>query len=324
LDNTAPTQKRFTRFAWGVLVYNLVVILWGALVRATGSGAGCGAHWPLCNGEALPGLTEAHRIIEFLHRASVFVGIVLVAAIWWQSKRLFEKGHPARRGAFWSGIFTFSESMIGAALVLFKLVAHDDSAYRAVATSAHLINTFFLVATLTLTAWWSAGYPGFTWRGQKAVAALIGIALLVTLIVGASGAVTALGDTLFPAASRGELGAHVSATAHFLKRLRVVHPYMAVSAAVYCVIAGWLIAAMRPSPQAKNFAYLISLLFVAQIGAGFLNLLLLAPLGMQLVHLLLADAVWICLVLLAASALAEGAPRVSLAFGKRASVEGVQ
>ena len=44
-------MRRFAKYAWGVLAYNLVVILWGAFVRATGSGAGCGSHWPLCNGE---------------------------------------------------------------------------------------------------------------------------------------------------------------------------------------------------------------------------------------------------------------------------------
>ncbi len=48
------SQAWFSRYAWGVLLWNVLVALWGAYVRATGSGAGCGSHWPTCNGEILP------------------------------------------------------------------------------------------------------------------------------------------------------------------------------------------------------------------------------------------------------------------------------
>ena len=47
-------SRSFARFAGAVLGYNLLVIVWGAYVRASGSGAGCGNHWPLCNGVVVP------------------------------------------------------------------------------------------------------------------------------------------------------------------------------------------------------------------------------------------------------------------------------
>ncbi|MEZ4640810.1 MAG: COX15/CtaA family protein [Caldilineaceae bacterium] len=49
------------KYSWGVLFYNLLVIMWGAYVRATGSGAGCGRHWPVCNGEVIPAPNRLKR-----------------------------------------------------------------------------------------------------------------------------------------------------------------------------------------------------------------------------------------------------------------------
>src|SRR5215467_12703113 len=77
---------RVSAFAWGVLAYNVAVIAWGAFVRASGSGAGCGRHWPLCNGEVVPRPTSVATVIEATHRATsglALVGVVglLVATI---------------------------------------------------------------------------------------------------------------------------------------------------------------------------------------------------------------------------------------------------
>jgi heme A synthase len=305
---TSSRQRSFARFAWAVLAYNLVVILWGALVRATGSGAGCGSNWPLCDGKAIPGLQSVHQVIEFTHRASVGVGIVLVVWLVVAARRLYPQGHAVRLGALLSLLFTLSEALVGAGLVLFKLVADNESVYRAVAGAVHLMNTFILVAALTLTGWWSTGRPALRLKGQGAVGFLVGAALILTLFVGASGAVTALGDTLYPARHAGEIGASVSATAHFLIRLRVIHPFLAIVVGLFCAIAAAAVAARRPSVEAKSWAFWVGVLFIAQIGMGFLNLYLLAPIASQLAHLLMADAVWMCLVLLGASALADGAP----------------
>src|ERR1019366_3079756 len=95
----------FARFAWGVLAYNVAVILWGALVRATGSGAGCGGHWPLCNGDVLPDVSKIGTVIELTHRIMSGVALLLVAAMFLWAWKTFVPGHPARRWATWSLVF---------------------------------------------------------------------------------------------------------------------------------------------------------------------------------------------------------------------------
>src|SRR5450755_2070071 len=69
------------RFAWFLVAYNVAVIVWGAYVRATGSGAGCGSHWPLCNGEFLPTTPQTQTVIEFTHRVTSGVSLVLAAIL---------------------------------------------------------------------------------------------------------------------------------------------------------------------------------------------------------------------------------------------------
>ncbi|HEX2092197.1 MAG TPA: COX15/CtaA family protein, partial [Longimicrobiaceae bacterium] len=171
---------------------------------------------------------------------------------------------------------------------------------------AHLVNTFFLLAAITLTGWWASGGREVRVRGSGAVGGLLGAGVLGVVAVGATGAVAALGDTLFPAASLAEgFRQDFSPTAHFLLRLRVLHPVLAVGVGAYLLVAGRIVARLRPSAATRRLATLLAALFAAQLGAGVLNVVLLVPIWMQLVHLLMADLVWISLVLLSASALAE-------------------
>jgi heme A synthase len=197
-------HTRLARFAWGVLAYNIAVILWGAYVRASGSGAGCGSHWPFCNGEVLPRSPGVATMIEFSHRATSGLALLAVVALLVWTLRATRAGHPARGGAWTSLFFILTEAALGAGLVLFRLVADNATMARALFMAAHLMNTFILVACLTLTAYWlSGGAPvkvrGAGWRGG---AVALGLAALI--LTGISGAVAALGDTLFPAGSLAE------------------------------------------------------------------------------------------------------------------------
>ena len=149
--------KRFAKYAWFVLIFNLGVILWGAYVRATGSGAGCGSHWPLCNGEVIPRSDQIETLVEFTHRLSSGVAFLLVAGMLVWAWRIYPKGHRVRRGAIFSMFFMITEALVGAGLVLFELVAEDTSTARALSISVHLVNTFVLLACITLTAWWATG-----------------------------------------------------------------------------------------------------------------------------------------------------------------------
>jgi heme A synthase len=142
----------FVRFAWVTLLFTVAVVLWGAYVRATGSGAGCGAHWPLCNGEVVPRAPRLETVIELTHRLTSGLALALVLGLGAWAWRLFPTAHRVRRAAFASGLLILSEALIGAGLVLFGLVADDRSEVRAVVLGLHLTNTFLLLAALVLTA----------------------------------------------------------------------------------------------------------------------------------------------------------------------------
>jgi heme A synthase len=293
---------RLARFAWAVLIYNVGVIAWGAYVRATGSGAGGGAHWPLCNGEVTLRAPAVETLIEFSHRATSGLALLLVVVLFFWARRVSAPGHPVRVGATASLAFMLSEAALGAGLVLFQLVAHDASAARAFAVGAHLLNTFLLLAALTLTVFWASGGSRLDWSGdRKGLPSLIaGAAALLTVSV--AGAITALGDTLFPSGSLIEgFNADLSATSHFLIRLRTIHPVLAVVVAVYVMTSVWQFAGA--GARGRSLARMVTLLLTIQLAAGVVNVALLAPVWLQLVHLLLADGIWIAYVFLAADAL---------------------
>ena len=287
--------RNFTRFAWGVLGWNIAVVLWGAYVRASGSGAGCGNHWPLCNGEVVPQAPQVQTIIEYTHRAMSGIAFLAVAALLVWSIRSFPRGHRARKYAIASFVFLIAEALLGAGLVLFDYVGANSSAGRALYLSLHLTNTLFLLAALALTAWFSRDAEPV--RGR--VSPLVAAALPVAILVGVSGGIAALGDTLFPAASLAEgIRQDLSATSHFLLRLRVFHPALAILGGVFFgLIAVWVLRTKQRA-EAQRMALMVLGLTILQLGAGAINLVLLAPVWMQIVHLLMADLVWISLVLL--------------------------
>lgn len=293
-------MTRFAKYAWGVLGFNLLVILWGAYVRATGSGAGCGSHWPLCNGEVIPIAPQAATLIEFAHRLSSGLAFLLVLGLTvWAFARL-PQGHPARLGAGLSMLFIITEALVGAGLVLFEWVAHDQSTGRVISMAVHLINTFLLLAALTATAWWASGGDPIHFKGHGVGKLIFGLAFSFLIVLGVSGAVTALGDTLFPSATLQEgLAQDFSPTAHFLVRLRAWHPVIAVLVGLYTAFIAGLLAMFRVNPVIRKLCAALFGLFMAQLIAGLVNLLLLAPVGMQIIHLLLADLVWIVLTMLA-------------------------
>ncbi len=297
---------RFAKYAWAVLLYNVLVILWGAYVRASGSGAGCGNHWPLCNGEVVPHSPQVETMIEFAHRASSGLALLLVVGLAVWAFRLYTREHPVRLGANLSLLFMMTEALVGAGLVLFKLVADDTSTARAWVIALHLVNTFLLLAALTLTAWLASGGRPVRLKGYDGATLALAVAFLAMLALSASGAVTALGDTLFPAISLAEgLQQKFSPTAHFLVRLRLYHPLIAIAVGAYTVVIIGIVNARRSELTTRRIGRTFTVLYFVQLGAGALNVVLLAPIWLQLGHLFLADLLWIVLVLFAASAFAQ-------------------
>jgi heme A synthase len=295
----------FAKYAWFVLGYNILVILWGAVVRATGSGAGCGSHWPSCNGEVIPPAPQVETLIEFAHRLTSGLAFLLVLGLLIWALRFYPKGHRVRKASGAAMLFIISESLVGAGLVLFEWVAGNISTGRVIVMAIHLLNTHLLLAAIVLTAWWASGGNPLRWREQptklkwRFIIGIIGVLVLST-----AGAVTALGDTLFPSATLAEgIQQDLSPASHFIIRLRVWHPVIAALVGLYLIQFAFSLASNRRSTWNTRFAIALGSLFAAQLVAGMVNLILLAPVWMQIVHLLLADLVWIVLILLAAETL---------------------
>jgi cytochrome c oxidase assembly protein subunit 15 len=290
------------RFAWAVLAYFIAVIVWGALVRATGSGAGCGEHWPLCKGTVIQHSPRMDTIIEFTHRVtsgiSFFSAIGLLA--WTLAKTV--RGHLARAASLAAVVFTLIEAILGGLLVKLGLTAQSQSPLRAPYLALHLTNTLLLLAALTLAAHFLSRTRGYA-RNTVCLIAPAGAsaALTTVLFVGVTGSLAALGDTLFPASSiAAALAQDFSSTSAWLLRWRWTHPAVAIFASV--VVIWLLVRAPRTSLYSNNrrLSVLVMILLAVQVLMGVLDVVLLAPVWLQVIHLLGADVLWAALVVLTA------------------------
>lgn len=296
---TAFPSPGFTRYAWWVLAVNLGVILWGALVRATGSGAGCGGNWPLCNGQVFPPSSTMETLIEYTHRVTSGLALLMVVGMLVWAWREYPRGHAVRRGAGWSMAFMISEALLGAALVLFDWVVDNTSLARVIVQVVHLLNTHFLLAAITLTAWTASGRRLAPWKRDRS-SFLWALGLVGILTLSAAGAVTALGDTIFPPETLASgIQQDFSPTAHFLVRLRVWHPLLAVGVGFYLLLLSRFTLQSAPrGSRLRQLSWGVIGLYGLQMLAGILNIFLLAPVWMQIIHLALADGIWILYLLL--------------------------
>ncbi len=299
------------RLARFTLVWNILVILWGAVVRATGSGAGCGAHWPTCQGSVIPLAPTAATLIEYSHRATSGIALLLVALLCYSVFRHRAAAHPARFWAAASMTLILSEAAVGAGLVLFEKVAGDKSLARGFWISAHLINTFLLLAALTLAARFSdarritssgpfAGFrQAFPGGGTMRVSVVSVLALVAT---GISGAIAALGETLFPSLTLAEgIAKDFSPASHLFLRLRVFHPVIAILGGALLLLLAYRTISNPAGGRAQGrLSLLLAVLVLGQWFLGLVNLILLAPAWLQIAHLLIADLIWVTAVLVIA------------------------
>ena len=301
------TRRRtiFRWAAWGTLAFNVMVILGGTIVRATGSGDGCGESWPKCGDQFIPPNPTVETLIEFSHRASSFLAGIGVATVFFLALWIFPKGHIVRKAAFWSGIFLVVEALLGAALVLYGWVDADVSLGRTIVVPLHLINTFLLLGALTLTAWWGSGNapPSQSLRSRTGLWLLGGAAIL--LVLGATGALNALADTVFPSDTvTGDLAEKFGPTAPWLSRLRIVHPVVAV---IGGMAVAWIATkeSRRASERSRRLASAVTIIVLSQMFIGIANIFFLTPLSLQVIHLMVADLLWIVYVVYAAALIGE-------------------
>ncbi|MEP7038653.1 MAG: COX15/CtaA family protein, partial [Acidobacteriota bacterium] len=254
-----------------------------------------------------PSAPELKTVIEFSHRLTSGLAFffVLILLIW--AFRKFEKGNPIRKTAVVSFIFIITEALVGAGLVLTGNTAETLTAARPFWMAGHLTNTFILLASLSLTAWFASGGKQFNFRVQSRILLLLGLAVLGIFFIGMSGSVAALSSMLFPANSLAEgFQQDFSSTSNILLRLRVSHPILSILVGVYLFfLAGWLKSKAKENQSVNKWANVLSILILIQFASGAITLLTLAPIVMQIIHLFLADAVWISFILLSAGVLAE-------------------
>lgn len=286
-----PQRKnRLARSAWALVWYTVLVILWGSWVRISHSGDGCGDHWPLCNGAAIPVNAGSKTWIEISHRYSTALyGLVvlgLLAATW----RRFSSGHAAR---FWSGaalLFTVTEALIGRQLVKLGLVDQSTDLMRLVVMPLHLVNTSALLVSVVMLA----ECLSFATSSRRPLPASARWAIRAftagVLVLLCSGAVAALGSHLAPSSSLGSgIQKDLSSDSHLAVRLRLLHPFLALG---FALLGPWALArwsAEAPSAEAKAACRRLLAVLCSALVIGVATLLLLAPVWLKIIHLLLAN-----------------------------------
>ncbi|HTQ08666.1 MAG TPA: heme o synthase [Fimbriimonadaceae bacterium] len=301
---------KLAQFAWILLIYNFAVVAWGGWVRVSFSGDGCGAHWPLCDGQVIPAFPTLKRVVEFSHRASSGLVLLLVAILLFWVWKVYKAGEPVRKAAAASMFFCISEALVGMVLVLYKLVAYNDSFNRAASMSLHLCNTFFLLGSLALTALLLSGVKPPTIKGQGAVPYILGVAAFAICVLGVSGSVSALGHALKPVPD--VLAAAMDPASNWMVKLQPLHPLIAISVGLYLLLASGLLIHLRPSKEVKVAVQRMMSVYAVQVALGLLNVVLKAPDWLQIVHLVLADLLFVAFVAAGAAAMASGVRKVEL------------
>lgn len=290
-------MNKFSKLAWFNLVWTILVILWGAVVRATNSGAGCGNYWPLCGQSLVPTFEVFHTYVEFTHRVMSGILLITIFIMFMIGRNRFKNSPIRRQLNTLVFIFLLVEALLGAGLVVFELVEDNDSTFRIIAISLHLLNTFILVGLTALNAFF-VSKPNLKITNLT-LKVTFKVILLFILIIGVSGAVTSLADTVFPPKSFSEtMSDWVDPQAHLLQRLRPFHPIIA--GLLGLGILGYVNQFFHPkSSWGKKLRRWIHIFILIQFGLGSLNIILHVPLTVQILHLLFADLIWIAAIYLA-------------------------
>lgn len=277
--------------ALGALGFCLIVILWGAWVRISGSGNGCGEHWPLCQNQVIPNGAGYATWVELAHRLSSGLFGLLIVILFFVTRK--SKSVGVRRLGLAALILTLVEALIGAKLVLAGLVGDNSSLLRSTVMVVHTLSSFSLTGVLgALWAWdkLKTRIENPKLSPFKVNASAVGW-LLMFIAVLVTGAKAALSGTLFPSASLLEgLRADFSSTSHWLVQIRILHP---IAATLFIVSAS--IAFIKRIDQ--RLTPLALAVLICQFAIGAATLLSLSPIWLKLTHLAFAHTFWIVIIL---------------------------
>ncbi|MFB0900591.1 MAG: COX15/CtaA family protein [Dehalococcoidia bacterium] len=288
-------------FSIFVVVYTLINILIGVVVRSTGSGAGCGVSWPSCNGAIFISGSVQSELIEYIHRLSSGINLLLVILLFLIIIKFLRNNHNAVLFSALSVCFIFIEAGIGAFIVFYQWVADNSSMGRAIVVPFHLVNTFFLMFFLIATTWilfqnnrLNLNFKILSLSHWKKF--LFGF--LLFFLLSTSGATSALADTLFEAIDlKSELLSDISGNAHILSRIRIFHPIIAICTVFWITYCSKNINLIYKNKIMKRLYNYLIFSFIIEFCIGILNVLLLVPIFLQIVHLLIAHLVWTFMVI---------------------------
>ena len=267
-------SKKYSRILFGLWLYTLLVILWGAWVRISHSGDGCGDHWPLCSGQLIPDFTQNKTWIEYAHRLMSGTYGIIVFYLFYKIKN--SSTQPKIKTLNWFFLsLMLSEALLGALLVKGQLVTTNDSVARLIVMSFHQCNSFLLTGVTFLL------YLSFR-ADPSPLKIKTYVPLYFFILLAASGAIASLSTTLFPSVSLFEgIVQDFAQNSHLFIRLRILHPLLALLIAGGFVI--WLFV---------NQKVHIAFEFLLAIFIGVITLLSLSPIYLKLAHLAIAHLLW--------------------------------
>ena len=297
------SQDRYFQYIKALWVYTLVVILWGAWVRVSKSGDGCGRNWPLCHGDILPSsISDVSTWIEWTHRFSTGIFGLAVIFLVIMAFKTFPVGHRVRKLCLWTLFFTLTEALIGAKLVLSELVGDVSSFQRAFVMSIHQLNSLLLTGSLALSFKSPhKSYENVLFRQDKFIKLKCYILEIGFLLLSIMGAIAALSSTLFPSESLTEgFWLDIQRNSHWLIQWRIFHPIFAIC---YVVVSLFLLSSFKLKMKKDvvmkvehlhytvKVNYLILFYLLAFI-VGLTNLLTLSPVILKLTHLTVTHVLW--------------------------------
>ena len=278
--------KKYSRILFYLWLYTLVVILWGAWVRISHSGDGCGDHWPLCAGQVIPDFIQKKTWIEYAHRLmSAIYGLSIIFIF--IKIRISKVNIMTKRLSWFLLFFMISEALLGALLVKGQLVTTNDSVSRLVVMTFHQLNSFLLTGVTFLF------YLSMRQQAEQTINAEVLVIksykpFIFFLLLAISGAIASLSTTLFPSISLLQgIVQDFSSDSHLFVRLRILHPVLALS------IAGTFVYWLYNHNQTRA-----AIEFFVAIFIGILTILTLLPVYLKLGHLLIAHLLWARLIYL--------------------------